>query len=382
MGGKEQLDYLIVTSLGCRTAWSRPGPDEVAGVARFFWTAMRVFFSTTFLLSAWTLLHLAFGGGNVLAAEQQQKNQAHAAHAIQLTPENFHSVVANPDTSALVEFYAPWCGHCRELAPEYDKAALAFAREPEVVVAQVNADQYREVVAPFGIQGFPTILWFPALSPKDRAEGETRKQPLPYKGERTEEDLIKFVNTQAGTFRISGGSLASIAGRMPALDRLLNNYVMERPEQQSPKSAIGRAGKGRAAIKARAEEYIRALESKVEAKELSSGPAKAAAAQYYRRVLDKVSESDGWLPKETARLEKMLASNRSLTGFQVDDITRKLNVLHAAVDPKLAASLKNVAKREKAEADKARAAAAQEKEEEKEKVPGGAAVRETMHEDL
>ena len=59
-----------------------------------------------------------------------------------LMEENFEKEVGQ-DRAALVEFYAPWCGHCKALAPTYEKVATAFKMEEDVVVANVDAE-FRE----------------------------------------------------------------------------------------------------------------------------------------------------------------------------------------------------------------------------------------------
>lgn len=62
--------------------------------------------------------------------------------------------------AALIEFYAPWCGHCKRLTPEYKKLGEAIATNPKlnsrVVIAKVDADQHRELGERFQVQGFPT----------------------------------------------------------------------------------------------------------------------------------------------------------------------------------------------------------------------------------
>ena len=75
----------------------------------------------------------------------------------QLTDSNFDSVVKGK-APVLVEFYAPWCGHCKTLAPEYKKAAKALTGL--VTLAAIDLDQYKSVGGPYGIQGFPTIKMF------------------------------------------------------------------------------------------------------------------------------------------------------------------------------------------------------------------------------
>jgi len=58
----------------------------------------------------------------------------------------------------LIEFYAPWCGHCKALEPEYEKAATALKGVSHL--AKIDADKYRKTAESFEIQGFPTLKLF------------------------------------------------------------------------------------------------------------------------------------------------------------------------------------------------------------------------------
>lgn len=107
---------------------------------------------------------------------------------VDLTPENFDSIV-DGSKGAFVEFFAPWCGHCKSLAPEYEIVGEAFGKEDSVVIAKVDADAHRELGERFDVHGFPTLKWFPKGS----------KTPEDYNSGRTADDIIAFVNEKAGT---------------------------------------------------------------------------------------------------------------------------------------------------------------------------------------
>eukprot|EP00245_Coleochaete_scutata_P003436 TRINITY_DN15060_c0_g1_i1.p1 TRINITY_DN15060_c0_g1~~TRINITY_DN15060_c0_g1_i1.p1 ORF type:complete len:458 (-),score=112.74 TRINITY_DN15060_c0_g1_i1:645-2018(-) len=77
---------------------------------------------------------------------------------VQLTPSNFKEEVLQSDRIVLVEFYAPWCGHCKALAPAWEQAATAL--KGIVTVAAVDCDQHQSIAGEYGIKGFPTIKAF------------------------------------------------------------------------------------------------------------------------------------------------------------------------------------------------------------------------------
>uniref|UniRef100_A0A2K5BYE5 Protein disulfide-isomerase A6 n=1 Tax=Aotus nancymaae TaxID=37293 RepID=A0A2K5BYE5_AOTNA len=97
---------------------------------------------------------------------------------IELTPSNFNREVIQSDSLWLVEFYAPWCGHCQRLTPEWKKAATAL--KDVVKVGAVDADKHQSLGGQYGVQGFPTIKIF----------GSNKNRPEDYQGGRTGEAIV------------------------------------------------------------------------------------------------------------------------------------------------------------------------------------------------
>jgi len=119
---------------------------------------------------------------------------------IQLTPSNFNSEVLDSDGVWLVEFYAPWCGHCKNLAKDWIAAASAL--KGIVNVAAVDADQHKQLGGQFGVQGFPTIKVF----------GANKKKPEDYQGARSAAAIVDFALQAASKIakeRLSGKSSSS-----------------------------------------------------------------------------------------------------------------------------------------------------------------------------
>jgi len=79
---------------------------------------------------------------------------------VTLVGKNFKDVVYDESKDVIVEFYAPWCGHCKTLAPIYEKFAEKVKSNPNLIVAKIDATANE--VEGISIEGFPTIKFFPA----------------------------------------------------------------------------------------------------------------------------------------------------------------------------------------------------------------------------
>ncbi|PKU70832.1 protein disulfide isomerase-like 5-2 [Dendrobium catenatum] len=100
---------------------------------------------------------------------------------IELNDSNFDSALSSFD-HILVDFYAPWCGHCKRLSPVLDAVApvLANLNQP-IVIAKIDADKYRKLASKHEIDGFPTLKLF------------VHGIPIEYTGPRKPELLIRFL---------------------------------------------------------------------------------------------------------------------------------------------------------------------------------------------
>jgi len=76
---------------------------------------------------------------------------------INVTDEAFEKTVIESEIPVIVDFWAPWCGPCKMVAPILDKIAKEFAGK--VIVAKVNTDNHSEWAQKFGVQGIPTMLF-------------------------------------------------------------------------------------------------------------------------------------------------------------------------------------------------------------------------------
>jgi thioredoxin 1 len=94
----------------------------------------------------------------------------------ELTDQSFQELVASSDKLVLVDFWAPWCGPCKQLTPIID--SLAEEMKDKVTVAKINIDDHPDAAARYNVRGIPTLILFKNGKVADTKVGALPKSAL------------------------------------------------------------------------------------------------------------------------------------------------------------------------------------------------------------
>jgi len=214
-----------------------------------------------------------------------------------LDAQNFHKIVEDEKKEVLVEFYAPWCGHCKRLAPDYEQVALSFDGESSVVIAKVDCDANKDLCSSFGVSGYPTLKYFP----------RTNKAGEEYNEGRTPADFVNFINKNAGTQRTVGGGFTNEAGRITALDHLAEK--LKQAASNDEKNAI-----------------VKEIQTLLEGEEVKKH-ANAEFGKFYELTARKLSEGNAeYAANEVARLSKLLLGG-SVNSKNKAQFQKRINIV-------------------------------------------------------
>ncbi|KAK9700408.1 Thioredoxin [Popillia japonica] len=133
------------------------------------------------------------GGGKSSSSSSSAKEDDATKDVIELTDSNFDKLVLDSEDMWLIEFFAPWCGHCKNLAPHWAEAATQLKGKMKLgaldaTVHTIKAREYEKIpikAREYGIQGFPTIKFFAS----GRKDSDSAKD---YDGGRTTNDIVNW----------------------------------------------------------------------------------------------------------------------------------------------------------------------------------------------
>ncbi|CAH0522004.1 unnamed protein product [Peronospora belbahrii] len=134
--------------------------------------------------------------GKLLPQLKSAEPEDDSAEAVKvIVGKDFQQRVMDNENDVLLEFYAPWCGHCKSLAPQYEELAETFADVESIMIAKIDATA-NEIDHPgVDVRGFPTVIFFP---------GKDKQSPIVYEGSRDAEGLAEFLKKNAQKFELEG----------------------------------------------------------------------------------------------------------------------------------------------------------------------------------
>merc|ERR1712144_121735 len=211
-------------------------------------------------------------------------------NVIDLDPDNVKDVL-NGMKITMAEFYAPWCGHCKRLTPEYTKLAEMVQNDPMmsnfVQIVKADCDKHRSLGEPFSVTGFPTLKILSRGIGIDEAE-----TAFDYNGARTAENMFKQLKSYVEQDKL--------VGRDTKLDALAQDFMAAEDK----------------------EAFASSVETKAVCEDVLGG-------ELYCHLMGKIiKKGDEYVTKEHARIGRIISKGK-ITRDKFADMVLKQNVLDA-----------------------------------------------------
>jgi protein disulfide-isomerase A1 len=134
------------------------------------------------------------------------KEEQEANPVVKLVAHNHQEILEDVSKDIFVKYYAPWCGHCKKLAPVWEELGEIFhsnSGKSEVIIADIDHTA-NDVAVPVDIEGYPTLLLYPANGELDEKTG--LRKPIVFSGVRDLDSLVEFIKTE-GALKVDGNVL-------------------------------------------------------------------------------------------------------------------------------------------------------------------------------
>ncbi|CAN3476027.1 protein disulfide-isomerase [Diutina catenulata] len=174
----------------------------------------------------------------IIKSEELPTDEERAANpVVKLVAHNHRDIVEDVSKDVFVKYYAPWCGHCKKLAPTWEELAEIYGSnqpEAEVIVADLDHTA-NDVDVPYEIEGYPTLLLYPANGEVDEKTG--LRKPVVFEGNRELDDLIAFVKKE-------GANGVDVSAEKEKRDEEAAEILEDdEEEEEKPKKADKKAAK-------------------------------------------------------------------------------------------------------------------------------------------
>lgn len=194
VGARKDFEKMILDDLGGNAQWGAKGPKMV------IWNKQFDSFRMEIGQNCDPVCDMEPDGSNLRAFIEQYKNDELMPFIKSAEPpadndgpvkiivgKEFKDIVLDETKDVLIEFYAPWCGHCKSLEPIWEELGTTLKGDPNIIIAKMDATANHPPKY-FQYQGFPTIFWVGM---------DQKLYPKKYEGSRTVDAFIEFIKNEA-----------------------------------------------------------------------------------------------------------------------------------------------------------------------------------------